>query len=475
MDNPFLKRATELLRDDEAFLAIVSPEPVTYFLRKPGQDGWLYDRTVIIRGTPGSGKTTLARLFEYPTLAALLRNRTIGAYRELIAALTDCGAIANETPTIIGYRLPLETDYRDFWEFPYPDDLKLGLMTALIQARAVLGWIRNLTSAGIAQSDITIIPRPDAVAATEIVGISNIVNAVKRAREVELSLYKIVAALVAPEVSELDPTSTNAYRPFDVIDRFRITTRAPEGTFDLRPLIILDDAHTLHPSQFRSLQHWLVRRELLVARWAMTRLDVLRPDEVFSTVARNRTEPVYLPGITAARDLTEIMLQSKGVERRKERLAFRKMAKDIANRYIRQMPLFSSRGLGNFSDLLSTESESLPASKRKSLASSIDNTQRELLISDARREALLIEINQYASSNKKVSEDVRLAMLSILMHRYSGRTGQRSLFASDADPDPDKPLIANHAVFDAGRIHLLHNYDLPIGTDLRNPDRALTI
>jgi len=207
----------------------------------------------------------------------------------------------------------------------------------------------------------------------------------------------------------------------------------------------------------------------------MTRLDVLRPDEVFSTVARNRTEPVYLPGITAARDLTEIMLQSKGVERRKERLAFRKMAKDIANRYIRQMPLFSSRGLGNFSDLLSTESESLPASKRKSLASSIDNTQRELLISDARREALLIEINQYASSNKKVSEDVRLAMLSILMHRYSGRTGQRSLFASDADPDPDKPLIANHAVFDAGRIHLLHNYDLPIGTDLRNPDQALTI
>src|SRR5437867_1137878 len=222
MDNPFLKRATELLRDDEAFLAIVSPEPVTYFLSKPGQDGGLYDRTVIIRGTPGSGKTTLARLFEYPTLATLLRNRTIGAYRELIAALTDCGAIAHETPTIIGYRLPLETDYRDFWEFPYPDDLKLGLMTALIQARAVLGWIRHLTSAGIAHNDIAIIPRHDAVAATEIVGISNVATAVKRAREVELALYKIVAALVAPEISDLDPTSTNAYRPFDVIDRFRI-------------------------------------------------------------------------------------------------------------------------------------------------------------------------------------------------------------------------------------------------------------
>ena len=32
MVNPFLKRATEYYRDEEAFLAIVSPEPVSYFL-----------------------------------------------------------------------------------------------------------------------------------------------------------------------------------------------------------------------------------------------------------------------------------------------------------------------------------------------------------------------------------------------------------------------------------------------------------
>src|SRR5882724_10371494 len=67
MDNPFLKRATEFFRDEEAFLAILSPEPIRSFLTREGRQSVLYDKLVLIRGTPGSGKTTLARVFEYPT------------------------------------------------------------------------------------------------------------------------------------------------------------------------------------------------------------------------------------------------------------------------------------------------------------------------------------------------------------------------------------------------------------------------
>ena len=64
MANPFEKRATEYLRDDEAFLPIVTPEPVATFFARPAKEGRLYDRLTMIIGTPGSGKTTLARLFE---------------------------------------------------------------------------------------------------------------------------------------------------------------------------------------------------------------------------------------------------------------------------------------------------------------------------------------------------------------------------------------------------------------------------
>ena len=61
MANPFEKRATEYLRDDEAFLAVVTPEPLATFFKKPAKEERLYDRLTMIIGTPGSGKTTLAR------------------------------------------------------------------------------------------------------------------------------------------------------------------------------------------------------------------------------------------------------------------------------------------------------------------------------------------------------------------------------------------------------------------------------
>lgn len=456
MENPFLKRATEFLRDDEAFLAIVSPEPVKLFLTRPGNRGLLYDRLVFIRGTPGSGKTTLARLFEFPTLAALLRNKTIDTHRGLVKTLSECGAITPESPLIVGCRLTMESDYRTFWEFPYPEDLKLSLMHTLIQARAVLNWIGHLQASGIELDKIEIIPRQASAVAVETIGGKNAGALLDRARSVELALYRIVGALIAPEISRLEEAATAAYHPFDVIDHFIIHNDGNGNLQKLRPLVILDDAHVLHPGQFDGLQRWLMRRELPICRWIVTRLDVMHASEALAKITEDKEETVQLPGVTVARETTEIMLQSNVEDRRGQRSAFRKMAKDMAHRYLRRMPLFADRNLLNLSDLLRTEVEPIAPSKQKELEASLNAIQPKLSITSERRRMLAGLVEEYAR-NKAIGSDIKIAMLKILMNRYYKRIPQHSLF--ETDPEPSKPLVADSTVYEAARLHLLHQYD----------------
>lgn len=456
MINPFEKRATEYLRDDEAFLAVVTPEPLSTFFEKPAREGRLYDRLAMVIGTPGSGKTTLARLFQYPTLRTLLRNRGLNTYKPLIDTLTACGALVDGQPVLLGGRLPLEAEYREFWEFPYPDELKAGLMIALLQARTILAWLRNLQTAGVALDQVEIIPRTDADAALTAIGGTTGPDLLKRAREVELAIYRISAALMPPHIKDIDDQAAAAYRPFDVIESFRVVDG--EDVLTLRPLIIFDDAHSLHPAQLAALQRWLARRELKVSRWILTRLDALAPADVLLASEQQDGEE---PGLKRAREITDIWMQSTD-DRLGQRRAFRKMARDMAGRYLSQMEMFNRRRLNNLGDLLSTTPETISHSKRERLAEHVDALQRRHNISADRRAVLEQDVANYLAGTGEVGEDMQMAMLSVLFERYSKRIPQRGLFDQpDEDVEPNRPLTVDASIAEGARIHLLHRYDRP--------------
>jgi hypothetical protein len=328
-------------------------------------------------------------------------------------------------------------------------------MIALLQARTVLAWLRNLQDLGISLSQVEIVPRANAEAALTAIGGTGGPSLLARARDVELAIYQISAALMPPDIKDVDRDAAAVYRPFDVIESVRITDS--EGVLSLRPLAIFDDAHGLHPQQLDALTRWLSRRELKVARWVLTRLDALTPTDVLL----DRSADIEEPGLKRGRDITGIWMQS-GEQCGNQRRAFRKMAKDMAGRYLSQIEVFNRRRLHSLGDLLSTTPEVIAPGKRTQLAEHIARLQRRYGISAERRRSLESEVDAYLAGAGEKGEDVRLAILGILFECYAKRIPQRGLFEEIADDaEPSRPLTVDAGVADGARIHLLHKHDRP--------------
>ena len=455
MSNPFLRRATEYIRDDSAFLAIVSPESLTAFLASHPKKSALFDLPVRVIGSPGSGKTMMATLVEFRRVESILRGQRNTNNRTLAAALAASGFIVDGKPAIAAVRLPMEAEYRDFWELPYDAQVKTRLVLSLIQARFVIGLFRNLTGAGRRDAeDIEFIARDDSDALLTQIGGTAAAALLRRALDVEQAVYKVGASLLPPRLEDLPAAARDPYQPFEALRLLRITWEGKP--LELTPLVILDDAHTLHPDQFEGLFRTLTRREVRIGRWIMMRLDALSPSAVF----RSRGEET-LPGLKRDRDYLDILMQSEG-EREVDRKRFRRMATDMADRYLPGVKALRDRNYKEFGPLLLEEPPTLSAAKLRELEAKVAREQRRLQISDERRAKIDDIVARYVKGAKNVDlgEDVRLGMSRVLMHRYHVRTAREpSLFG---DPEPSRPLIAKSDVAEAARLFLHSEFGRPL-------------
>jgi hypothetical protein len=468
LNNPFEKRAAEYFTADDSLLAVISPLPLLTYLAPTAKSDQLYDRLVLMRGAPGSGKTTLAQLFEFHRVMLLLRHASNPAYKPTIAALVDCRAISDGVPTVIGCRLALESTYREIWQYPYSETVRGRLTSALIEARAVLAWCRNLEQAGVSLSSVHIIPRDVNAAAVDAIGGLLMASAQRRAQEVERELYQMAAALIPPPLDSLERSSMGTYRPFDVIERIAVDAAGTSlsNVRGMRPLVVLDDAHLLHPNQFRSIQAWLTRREPRVARWMLSWPDVMTPAEAFEASREQPADVPEQPGIATGRAVTEIYLQSRGNNRQFQRRAFRRAAADIADRYLAQTPGLRERGYASFEALLSERQADETGPALVEIERTVARDQKRWGVAIQRRRAIEQEVDQYASSSKEPTpREVRLAMVRVLMARYRGQLARRiPLFdglAEVPDLDPARALTADAAVADAAKLILMHQFGRP--------------
>ena len=462
MANPFLRRATEYIRDDAAFLAVVSPKPLTTFLTHHPRRDDLFSLPVRILGAPGSGKTMLARLAEFRLVETILRDQTNNTNRELAKALADAGFLEEGRPHIAAVRVPMESEYRDFWELPYDDTVKTKLALWLVQARTMLALFRALTATGTRDLDsIRFIPREASEAHLEQIGGLTAKGIRDHALEVQRAIYSIGASLLPPKLEDLPEVATDPYQPFESIREIEIDWM--EARVVVSPLVILDDVHALHPNQFKQMFAALSRREIKFGRWMMMRLDALSPGAVFRS-----PESLETHNLKPDRDFINVFMQGNG-DRNAERRRFRTIATDIFKRYFPLVTALQNRSQPRFDLLIPSEPPRLSQAKLRDLADDVDRVQHRLDITPARREEIknLAWDHLSGTTSGDKGPEVALAMTRILMHRYHNRIPGPALFAN-FDPEPQKSLKADADVAEGARLYLNEKFGRPFHYGIDN-------
>jgi hypothetical protein len=458
MANPFLRRATEYVRDDESFLSIVSPAPLTTFLATSRSKDDMFEVPVRIIGAPGSGKTMLATLAEFRMVEAILKDETNPTNRTLADALAQAGFLKGGKPNVAAVRVPMESEYRDFWELPYEPIVKTKLAFWLVQARSMLGLIRNLTANRTRGIDaIGFVPRANYEAHLEQIGGLSATGIRDRALAVQRAIYSVGAGLRAPKLENLPVDATAPYAPFDTISRIRIEWNGE--TIEMSPLVMLDDVHALHHDQLEAMFSMLSHREIKFGRWMMMRLDALSPGAVMRS---HGSQPTH--NLATGRDFVDIRMQ--GDEKKEaSRRQFRTMARDMAKRYLPMVEGLRNRNATDIDRLVPSEPPRLSLGQLKDLEGRVAKEQKRLRIGPTRRKEIDNVVDDFIKRTKLYDDgpEVALAMKRILLHRYAVRIARSapSLF-EEIDPDPRTPLKADADVAHGARLHLYHEYGRPL-------------
>ena len=287
-------------------------------------------------------------------------------------------------------------------------------------------------------------PRADAEAALTAIGGEqgpDLLDRARRGRAGDLSHLRLRSCRPTSGIST--PEAVAVYRPFDVIESFRISDG--EETLTLQALVIFDDAHSLHPpSSWRCATGWPAANSRWRAGSSLASMG-LRLRTCCSTTPLEGEEP----GLKRDREITDIWMQSPDDQAGPaDRLPQdgEGYGQPVSRARWRSS---TAAGLKNLGDLLSTAAETIAPGKREKLAQQVDALQRRLGVTADRRRALEQEIDAYLATVTSVATTYAWQCWPILLERYSKRVPQRGLFEEPTeDAEPNRPLTADASMAD---------------------------
>lgn len=459
MTNPFQKRASEFQRSDTEFLITLAPELFRNALDSSRDSQRLLSHTTVFSAPPGTGKTTMARFFQYTTLRRLqelVRRENDESYKELHQFAEERGFIRDGEVTVCGARVSMERDYRELSMLGYSPERANDVMISLLSARAVLVWKQMFVDSRVPPERVHIKPTAQGGVRLDRMGATSLDSLARRAAEVEAIIYEATARFIPPSEQELLSKLEESFFPLLAIEAFIVEGQSEPIT----PLLMIDDAHWIDKAQHDELMNHLTLREVVMGRWVFQRMEALNVDETLLWGAGVASTATTKRG----RDYEDIRLTQALYEQRgPARIRFRRAAEAVSRRYIRYLPDLTRHGVRSLNGL--KEKVEPTPQQVEQVAALPERTARDLAI--PRLQVEQIRERVYAFVARKPDLDLQVvapAMMNILLHRQARHNRgqpQRGLFDADesmAEPasvEPDMEIAAG------AQVHLWHNFGVP--------------
>jgi hypothetical protein len=386
------------------------------------KDDLFVPKLIVVRGSPGSGKSSLLRLFETETLLALHARRSQPSDQDLVDRLTELGILADSGPRALGIYIQCDSSLRDIANL-LPDQPVDRLFNTLLDTRIVALFLRavqRLKEAGCLTlpANCTLQPLPSGDAPPRLFAEA------RTLQELMDSCARIendFGTLLNSFPGDPLPTSIQPHARVYSLAYLALQLQNPVFS-DVLPVVMLDDVQELYPDQRQHIRAEFMRRAS-VPRWLAVRTHVFGLEDLIS-----------LEGAEQGREYREIPLDEIFQEKPS---VFGKFAANVVHRRLQYTDSLQQVPIGDFKNLLREPAEIITAESAKKAVDGMAKRASDVRRGTSFEQKVKSRGEGFQVSTVPFSELVQLEQEMIGFERQANK-GQLSLL-----PDFDIPEVSN--------------------------------
>lgn len=403
-------------------------------------DDLFVPKLIVVRGSPGSGKSSLLRLFETDTLLAI-HARKSQSDQDLVERLGELGILSEGGPKVVGMYIQCDSGLRDIANLP-PEQGTLRLFNTLLDTRIVVSFlraIRRLAASGCLElpTDGILEPLPSGDAPPLAFSEARSIDQMEGlCTEIEREFGTLLNSFPGDPL----PASIQPHARVYALAYLALQIQRNPSLSELMPVVMLDDVQELYPDQQKHLRDQFMRRAA-IPRWLAVRTQVFGLEELIS-----------LEGAEQGREYREIPLDEIFQDRPS---VFAKFSANVVHRRLQATESLQDLTGSDFKYLLRSAGEEISSDLAiKALTGMIKQTS-DLRIGQTFVHKLQQAVERARETPPSFSELLEIEKSLILLQRLSNK-GQLSMF-----PDSDVPETTDKKTEDAAKLFVTRRIQWP--------------